>query len=97
MTHPDEESILENARLILDAVALSEAMLAGDVEEARFRAQLIAIRAPAMRRPTLLAAARRVVDSLGTSGHAMRAGYAEAIDDLSLEIDRLGIGSEEEP
>ena len=41
MDNNDEDAILIAAELILDAVALSEAMLACDFEEARFRARLV--------------------------------------------------------
>jgi|GEM_PF-5368586 len=41
MDNNDEDAILIAAELILDAVALSEAMLVCAFEEARFRARLV--------------------------------------------------------
>lgn len=94
MDSAHEDRVLSGAALILDAVALSEAVLVGDIEEARFRASLIVCCPCVTSRPPLFRAAQRVVVMLGESGPTLFPGCAAAIHALSLEIDRLGIGSE---
>lgn len=63
MTNGD--AILQHAEIIVEAVALSQAMLDGDLQEARFRARLIATKADMAGLGAVGRAAGRVVDRLG--------------------------------
>ncbi|MGY3231145.1 hypothetical protein ACVWWJ_002629 [Luteibacter sp. HA06] len=66
---PDEEAILEVAALIVDGVSVSEALLAGDILEARFRAQMVAAHALGHCMNGVQAAAVKVIRLLhGESG-----------------------------
>jgi uncharacterized Ntn-hydrolase superfamily protein len=86
---PDEEAILEVAALIVDGVAVSEALLAGDVVEARFRAQMVAAHAHGHGMRGVQAAAVKVVRLLGDGSHPPLPGYAQAVLDLSEALDRV--------
>jgi hypothetical protein len=85
---PDEEAILEVAALIVDGVAVSEALLAGDIVEARFRAQMVANYANAHGMHAVQTAAVKVVRLLGDGSHPPLPGYAQAVLDLSEALDR---------
>jgi hypothetical protein len=85
MSH--EESVLALASLVLEAAALSEALLDGDLEEARFRAELVAGLAHTQGLPAIQRAALAVVNRLGNAGDPPRNGYAKAVQDLSVELD----------
>jgi hypothetical protein len=84
----DESAILQHAEIIVEAVALSQAMLDGDLQEARFRARLIATNADSAGSGDIGRAAGRVVDFLGRGSTAPRPGYGQAIEALSVAIDR---------
>lgn len=86
MSH--DGAVLDLAGLTIDGVALSDALLSGDLSEARFRATLIARHAsgPALR--DVRAAAVEVVRLLGEPGNPPTAGYALAILELSGALDR---------
>jgi hypothetical protein len=86
---PNERAILEVAGLLVDGVAVSEALLAGDLVEARFRARLVADSASLHGMPRVEARAFEVVRLLGESNHPPLPGYAEAIVSLSEELDRV--------
>jgi hypothetical protein len=83
-----ENHILEVAGLIVDGVAVSEALLAGDIVEARFRAGLVADRASIHGMPRVEAKAFEVGRLLGEMNQQPLQGYAEAIVELSEELDR---------
>jgi hypothetical protein len=85
----DEQAILEIAGLIVDGVAVSEALIAGDLQEARFRAHMVADHASIHGLPRVEAIAFEVVRLLGEGNRPPLPGYAEAIDDLSEELDRV--------
>ena len=86
---PNEEAILEVAGLLVEGVAVSEALLAGDVLEARFRARLVADHASIHGLPRVEAKAFEVVRLLGEGDHPPLPGYAQAVVDLSEELDRV--------
>lgn len=65
-------------------------------EEARFRASLVQSHSLTAGKPSLLKAATRVVTDSGSERSGPQPGYAKAINALSLGIDRLGVGSEDE-
>lgn len=83
-----ESSILHLAGIIQHAVALSQAVLDGDVGEARVCADRVAVQARAGGLAGVALAALRVSDCLSRAGHATGHGCASAIEALSLEIDR---------
>lgn len=84
----NEDAVLHHAEIIVEAVALSQAMLDGDLQEARFRARLIATTADIAGLGVVGRAAARVVDLLGRGSMAPRPGYGQAIEALSVAIDR---------
>ena len=83
-----EADILQVAGLIVDGVAVSEALLAGDFTEARFRARLVAAHAGTHGMAGVQAAAVEVVRLLGEGAHPPLPGYAQAVLDLSDELDQ---------
>nr|WP_063572197.1 hypothetical protein [Luteibacter rhizovicinus] len=85
---PDEQAILDVAGLTMDGVALSDALLAGDLSEARFRAHLIACHVSTPSLSGVQAAAVDVLRLLGKSGTLPVAGYALAVLELSGSLDR---------
>lgn len=84
----DDDLILDTAELLVDAVALSQALLDGDLSEARFRARLIATKAPAIGFDEVHVAAVRVIDRLGTPGGQPLPGYAAAVMELSGKVEQ---------
>jgi hypothetical protein len=86
---PNEEAILEIAGLIVDGVAVSEALLAGDLVEARFRSSLVAGQASLYGMSRVEVRAFEVVRLLGDANHPPLPGYAEAVLKLSEELDRV--------
>ncbi|MEX1826839.1 hypothetical protein [Luteibacter sp. CQ10] len=82
-----DDIILDTAELLVDAVALSQALLDGDVPEGRFRARLIAAKASAMGFDEVRAAADQVIDLLGLPGDRPRPGHAVAVTALSEKIE----------
>jgi hypothetical protein len=85
---PNEQAILEVAGLIVDGVAVSEALLAGDMEEARFRTRLVVGHARLHGMTEVQAAAVELVRLLGKTGNQPTAGYASAVVELSEALDR---------
>lgn len=83
----NEDAILQHAEIIVDAVALGQAMLDGDIQEARFRARLITTNADIARLSDVGRAASRVIDLLGRGSMEPRPGYGQAIEALSVAID----------
>lgn len=84
---PHDGSTQEVADLALDAAALNEAFLSGDLLESRFRAGLIAGSALAHGLTGIHKAALAVVNRLGNSGDSPKNGCAKAMQDLSVELD----------
>jgi hypothetical protein len=85
---PEEKAILDVAGLTMDGVALSDALLAGDLPEARFRAHLIARHASGPRLGDVQAAAVDVLRLLGKPGNLPMPGYPLAVLELSGSLDR---------
>ncbi|WP_156108772.1 MULTISPECIES: hypothetical protein [Luteibacter] len=84
----DEGFALDVEALVLDAVALNEALLDGDLQESRFRANLIEAVARAGGLPALQKAAQAVINRLGKEGETPKNGYAKAVQDLSVELSK---------
>lgn len=89
---PPKASIPEVAELVMDARALSEALLEGDVQESRFRAGLILGNASLLGLSSVHKAALALVDRLGVSGEVPKNGYAKAVQDLSVKLDEVMAG-----
>lgn len=68
MNKQKEESILDNATMAEYAHVMAEALLDGDLVEARFRARLLDHQARTSEDPALAGAAADVVRLLGASG-----------------------------
>jgi hypothetical protein len=86
---PNEGAILEVAGLVADGVAVSEALLAGDLVEARFRSRLFTDHASIHGIPRVDAKAFEVAPLLGEANHPPLPRYAEAALKLSEELDRV--------
>jgi hypothetical protein len=88
-----EDSILQHAGIILDAVALSQAVLDGDLAEARFRASLVASHAREARLDAVEKAAVNVMGILTPAKGLAAVGVGPAIERLSIAIDEAqGLG-----
>lgn len=85
---PDEDAILQHAEIILEAVALSEAILDRDIVEARFRARHVHALAVAAGFSDVAHAALHVMDRIGGGDELPAHRYEQAIDALSIAIDR---------
>lgn len=83
----EEDQILKHAGIILDAVALSRAVLDEDFLEARFRAGLVACHAGMAGLVTVERAAEHVVNVLTPSEGLYAVGIGPAIERLSIAID----------
>jgi hypothetical protein len=86
MAHIDEDAILRFAQLSVDAIAMNDAALASDFDEARFRARMIADWAIDLGLPTVADAALDVERILGKPGTDPAAGYGDAMLTLARLI-----------
>lgn len=84
----EDDQILKHPAIILDAVALSRAMLDEDFLEAPFRAGLVARHAGMAGLATVERAADHVVDVLTPAERLYAVGMGTAIERLSMAIDR---------
>lgn len=84
----NDTAIYALTEVILDAVALGQAMLDGDITEARFRATSIVSHTESRHQEGIRDAAIEVLEYLGAPGMSPKAGYGSAIDRLSQEIDK---------
>ena len=87
---PIEESILNVAEIVRESAAMNDAALAGDFDEARFRAQLIVAKADAAGHLDLVLAAAHLIHLLGPTGTTPRPGYGAGMLRIANELDRLG-------
>ena len=83
----DTTEVLEAATLIVEAVALNEALLEGDLTEARFRAGFISSRSPAAGYERVQHAATHLVQVLGEPGERPQPGYGAAVLELSRALE----------
>lgn len=79
MTPIDAISVLRFAELSVEALAMNDAALARDMDEARVRAHLIFGRALVLGLPEVADAAREVERLLGVSGTEPSPGYGHAM------------------
>lgn len=75
----DDTVAIIRTMLTLEAVAMGDAALCGEMDEARFRADLIARSAIAENLPDVAEAALDVVVLLGTTGSLPQPGYGDAV------------------
>lgn len=83
-----ESSILHLTGIIQDAVPLSQAVLDGDVAEARMCADRVAVQACAGGLAGVAHTTLLVIDCLSRADHATEDGCGSGIEALSVEIDR---------
>ena len=88
MSHSRTAVILNFAKMSREAIAMNEAILGRDFDEARFRAHLIRVMAAESECTEVWRAARDVSELLGETGGLPRAGYGQAVLRLA---DRLRI------
>jgi hypothetical protein len=85
----DENTILTRAHLALDATAIGQAMLEGDIEEARFRAHFLRSQAADLGLDDVANAALRVLTFLPAAERLPQRGIGVALlhlcDTLSIE------------
>ncbi|MDY1549572.1 hypothetical protein [Luteibacter sahnii] len=82
----DETRILVLAELSLEGSAMNEAALAGDLDESRFRAALIATKAEECGLAAIATAARDVECVLGRPGTEPAGAYGESMLRLATVI-----------
>ncbi|URL59637.1 hypothetical protein IM816_05940 [Luteibacter flocculans] len=87
---PDEETIITVAQIVRDCEAMAQAALAGDFDEARFRAQLIIARADVAGHLDVVLAASYTAERLGPIGTVPRDGYGAGILCVADGLDRIG-------
>jgi hypothetical protein len=88
---PNEDAVLRVAQIVNESVAMNEAALAGDFDEARFRAQLIVSKAGGAGLGHVVLAAARVVDQLGPMGAVPKPGYGEVMLAVAHALDDVGV------
>lgn len=88
--NPREEAILAVAEIVRDSAAMNDAALAGDFDEARFRAQLIVGKADAVGLFDVVLTAARVLDRLGPQGATPLPGYGDAMLAVANKLSRVG-------
>lgn len=87
---PRENHILDVAALVREAAAMGDAALALDLDEARFRAQLIAGKADAAGYVDLALAAAHLVVVLGPAGTSPSPGYGAGMLRVADQLGALG-------
>jgi len=89
----NEAIVLDVAALVAEAVGLGDAVLANDLDEARFRARLIVAQAGASGYSVVAKAAADLVHLLGSSGSVPMPGYGAGILNLAEALDAIGVSS----
>ncbi|MGN6479495.1 hypothetical protein [Luteibacter sp.] len=79
MAYGDGNTILLSAELNVDCMAMNDAALATDLDEARFRAHLICVRADELGLHAVSDAAADVAAILGDPGTEPSPGYGHAM------------------
>lgn len=87
--NPVEESVLAVAEIVRDSTAMNEAVLAGDYDEARFRAQLVVAKADAAGHRDVMLAGAFVMDRLGPVGSVPRGGFAAGMLRVAEALDAI--------
>jgi hypothetical protein len=81
--------VLDFAAVAAEAVAVSNAALAGDLDEARFRADLLAAKADIAGLSKVATAAADLVLALGPAGTEPRSGYGVNLVRVADELDAV--------
>lgn len=87
--NPAEESILAVADMVLDSAAMGDAILHGDYDEARFRAQLIVTKADAAGHQHVVLAGVFLLDRLGPLGSVPRSGFSAGLLRVAEALDAI--------
>ena len=87
---PDIDIVLAMAEVISEAAATNEAALAGDLDEARFRARLTASAASDAGLGSVALAADELVDVLGPVGGDIRPGLGAAMVKVADALEAVG-------
>jgi len=90
MAQANEDHILAVAEIVRDAVAMNDAGLAGDFDEARFRAQLIVAKAHEAGFHDVVIAAAHLLKVLGPVASVPREGYGSGMLRVADELDKVG-------
>jgi hypothetical protein len=87
---PNEETVLAVAEIVRDSAAMNQAALAGDLDEARFLAVLVASKAEAAGFAHVALAADDLVVILGPLGSEPNSDFGAAMLRVANELDRIG-------
>ncbi|MGY3228936.1 hypothetical protein ACVWWJ_000420 [Luteibacter sp. HA06] len=87
LTEAEEKAVLGVAALNLESIALGEAALLGDLNEARFRASLLATQATELGFDVIGVAAADVCVALGPVDSEPAPGYGAAMFRLGVLMD----------
>jgi len=90
MKPSEEKAILAIAEIVRDSVAMNDAALAGDFDEARFRVQLIVAKADAAGQRDLLLTAAHLMRTLGPAGTDPGPGYGAGMLRVANALDKIG-------
>lgn len=88
---PSEASVLTVAEIVRDSAAMNEAALAGDFDEARFRAHVISSKARELSLRGVALAASHLIDILGKPAREPNAGVGAAMVWLADELDKVSV------
>lgn len=89
----DEHRVLTIAEILSESAAMTEAALARDFDEARFRAQLIVAKADAAGLVDAVLAAALVLKTLGPTDTVPTAGYGAGMLRIEDELGRARFGA----
>jgi len=87
--NPQADPILRVAEIVEEAAAVNAAVLSGDYDEARFRAQLVVAKADAAGHQDVMLAGAFVVDRLGPVGSVPRGGFAAGMLRVAEALDAI--------
>jgi len=88
----DREDAIRSFTAVADeAAAVSHATLTGDFDEARFRAQLLVVRADAAGFTRLAVAAAELSTLLGHSGAKPSSGFGAGVLRMADELDKVAL------
>jgi hypothetical protein len=84
-----EQSVLNFAAVVQEAAGVSTAILAGDIDEARFRTHLLVAKADIAGLERVAAAAGTLLAALGPAGSPPGVGFGAEILHLADELDAV--------
>jgi hypothetical protein len=86
-----EQVVFDFATVTAEAVAISDAVLAGDLNEVRFRANLLVVAADIAGLSKVAAAAADLVLTLGPAGTQPQSGYGANLIRVADELDAVSL------